>query len=63
MLLMWKWLKARNWKDFIRSLALVKCAVAQELASKHSVYFNPSDHEDQKVLMKCEDINSHNNIK
>ena len=56
----WKHLRARTWKDFIRSLALLKyCVDAKQLAREHFVYFNPSDQEDEKVLKNCEDVNSY----
>ena len=55
----WKQLKSRTWKEFIYALALLKkCVVAAELASEHSVTFNPLDHDDKRVLTKCKDINS-----
>ena len=55
----WKQLKSRTWKEFVRSLALLKkCVVAAELASEHSVTFNPLDRDDKRVLTKCKDINS-----
>ena len=55
----WKQLKSRTWKEFVRSLALLKkCVVAAELASEHSITFNPSDRDDKRVLTKCKDINS-----
>ena len=58
MLQHWKHLRTRTWKDFIGSLAMLKfCVVATELASEHSVYFNPS--EDKRVLNNCKDINSY----
>ena len=60
MLRNWKHLRTRTWKDFIGSLALLKyCVDSKQLASEHSVYFNPSDREDKKVLNNCKDINSY----
>ena len=50
----WKQLESRTWKEFIYALALLKkCVVAAELASEHSVTFNPLDRDDKRVLTKC----------
>ena len=58
LIMKWRQKKKQTWKEFIIPFALLgKCAIAKELATKHSVYFDSKLNDDQIVLERCTDIN------